>query len=527
MDKRPSLACLKWSQCGAALLEKALHFYEKFLLPEGDDPSIRLEAGRAYRRVGEIRRFLGQNDGASEAYRSSIELLDRLVASRPADLDYRRELAESHVCLGASLSTTGKKADAESEYRQAILLRQDLLEHSSGDPDDLLAWAIAQGKLGTLLFGTGRLGEAREFLHASGNALDRLIAEFPSKPRYQSYSGGILHDLALVLLAQEDLIGARALFQRASTHQDAALKVDPQNTRNRLFARNHQEMLAVTLMHLGEHREAEPILRRCVSIGEALAADFPLVASYREDLAGSYGNLAELLMGMGPDRREEAIQINSQALKLFQALAVEHPGVPQYRRDVAFVRNNLAEVFLAAHRWKDAEQMFRGSVELGEALVAADPANAAYRKDLAAYKENLAVLLAVRPDLPVHNPAQAMELAQDATRLAPEKASHWTMLGLADYRMGNWKGSIDAMEEAVRRSKVGKLDPLARIIVAMADWRLGQKDAARAAFNLAIAEMAKNETQDEPTIQLRAEAAALLGLSNAMKPLDKESNHSK
>ena len=130
-----------------ALLEKALGFYEKFLVQEGDDPAIRLEAGRAYRRVGEIRRLLGQNDRASEAYRSSIELLGGLVASRPSDLDCRRELAESHINLAGSLFKTGKTTDAESEYRRAIELRRDVLERSSGDPDDRLAWAEAQWNL--------------------------------------------------------------------------------------------------------------------------------------------------------------------------------------------------------------------------------------------------------------------------------------------------------------------------------------------------------------------------------------------
>ena len=57
-----------------ALLEKALGFYEKFLVQEGDDPAIRLEAGRAFSpRRGRSGGLLGQNDRASEpiAARSS------------------------------------------------------------------------------------------------------------------------------------------------------------------------------------------------------------------------------------------------------------------------------------------------------------------------------------------------------------------------------------------------------------------------------------------------------------------------
>ena len=143
-----------------ALLEKALSFYEKFLFQEGDDPAIRLEAGRAYRRVGEIRGLLGQNDRECEALRSSIEVLGGLMASHPADLDCRRELAKSHSRLGRSLFKLGSTANAESEYRHVIDLCREILERYSGDPDDRLAWAEAQASLGTFFNFTGRLGDA-------------------------------------------------------------------------------------------------------------------------------------------------------------------------------------------------------------------------------------------------------------------------------------------------------------------------------------------------------------------------------
>ena len=134
-------------------------------------------------------------------------------------------------------------------------------------------------------------------------------------------------------------------------------------------------MLALALMQLGELSEAEKLLRECVSIGASLASDFPLVPNYREDLAGTYGNLAALLIDIGPDRREEAVRVLDQAAKLFQALVAEYPGVPDYRRGLASHRLNLGNLFRDAHRWKDAEQSYRGAVELAGALVAAEPTN--------------------------------------------------------------------------------------------------------------------------------------------------------
>ena len=141
LSKMPRMESVRRS-----LLEKALGFYEKFLVEESDDPAVRLEAARAYRRVGDIRRLLGQDDRACEAIRSSINALSGLLDTRPADLECRRQLAESHGSLGGSLSKLGQTAEAESEYRRAIELRRDILERSSSDPDDRLGAANAAGE---------------------------------------------------------------------------------------------------------------------------------------------------------------------------------------------------------------------------------------------------------------------------------------------------------------------------------------------------------------------------------------------
>jgi len=369
-----------------ALLEKALAFYEKFLVQESDDPAVCLEAGRAYRRVGDIRRQLGQHDRAGESYRSSIEILDRLVASYPSDIDYRRELADSRVASGMLQYDTGKTKEAEREYREAMKLRSDILERSSDNPDDRLGWAEAHGFLGRLLLQTGRLGEGGETYRPVRDVLERLVVDFPDEPRYQSYLGSVLNEQASVAFGRGDFAEARNLLQQAATHQQAALKVDPQNVRYRVFAKKHQVNLAMVLSRLGQRSDAERIVRECISIVEALMSDFPLVPEYREELARTYANLGLLLHEIGPERAEERARVFDQAGKLFQALVAEYPGVPSYRYGLAVSRDALGQFFRATRRWKEAEKSYREAVELGEGLVSADPTNAYYRPFLAGWE---------------------------------------------------------------------------------------------------------------------------------------------
>jgi serine/threonine protein kinase len=509
-----------------ALLEKALGFYEKLLTREGDDLAIRLETGRAYRRVGDIQHLLGQNDRASEAYHNSIEILRKLVTSDPANLDSLRDLAESHRKYGEPLDRIGRTEEAEREVREAIELRKAVLERSSGNPDDRLAWAVEQGVLGVFLFYRGRLGEAREIQRTARDVLARLVADFPDEPRYQSCLGALLNDLASTARRQEDLTDARTLLVEAVSHQQAALRIDPQNLRYRIFSRNHQENLAEILSSLGQRSEAVKILRQCVSVGEAIASDFPSVPSYREDLAGTYGNLALLLSGMGADRREEAAHLFDKTIQLFQSLATEYPGVSVYRRQLATVRMNLGFLYRVSHRWKDEEQSLRAAIELREALVAAEPANAALKRDLADGKYFLAQLLVSHRDSPVYDPAQAARLAREATKLVPEEVQYWKGLGRVHYLTGNWRAFVDAMEAAMQCRDGGKLNPPERFCMAMARWRLGEKDAARTLFNEAAAEMDKSKSRDETSLILRADAAALLGRTDATAPEKKETNHS-
>ena len=116
---------------------------------------------------------------------------------------------------------------------------------------------------------------------------------------------------------------------------------------------------------------------------------------------------------------------------------------------------------------------------------------------------------------------------QEATKLVPEKASFWKVLGQSHYRAGNWEATVDAMEKAMQLGNDDKLKPVERFVIAMARWRLGEKDAALNLFNDAAAEMDKSKSRDETSLRFRAEAAALLRRSDASKPVDRETNHSK
>jgi tetratricopeptide (TPR) repeat protein len=138
-----------------------------------------------------------------------------------------------------------------------------------------------------------------------------------------------------------------------------------------------------------------------------------------------------------------------------------------------------------------------------------DKAIADYRKALelkpddALCLSNLAELLANCPDPKFRSAVEAVRLAERSAQLAPTNGHKWYVLGLAQYRAGNWKAAIAALEKA---------KSIDSFFLAMAHWQLGEKAKARQAYDRAVQWMEKKQPENEDLRAARAEAAELLGL---------------
>jgi Flp pilus assembly protein TadD len=99
---------------------------------------------------------------AEKAYRQALQLYERLVAEHPQVPQYRQELATTHNNLGVLLQATGRVADAEKAYRQALQLRERLVAEHPQVPEYRQELATTHNNLGVLLQATGRVAEAEK-----------------------------------------------------------------------------------------------------------------------------------------------------------------------------------------------------------------------------------------------------------------------------------------------------------------------------------------------------------------------------
>ena len=106
----------------------------------------------------------------------------------------------------------------------------------------------------------------------------------------------------------------------------------------------------------------------------------------------------------------------------------------------------LGHLLMATGEGKGAEPLFREAVELRQRLAEQFPADASHQNSFAWLLANCA---AATP----RDPTRAVELANKAVKLDPQRSPCWNTLGTVRFRAaGQWKLAIEALQKSVELS---------------------------------------------------------------------------
>ena len=125
---------------------------------------------------------------------------------------------------------------------------------------------------------------------------------------------------------------------------------------------------------------------------------------------------------------------------------------------------------------------------------------------------NSAWSLATSADPQTRDPHAAVELAQEAVKLASNTADFWNTLGVAQYRDGNFEEAVSALQK-YRELRTGDAEWTNPFFLAMAHWQLGNKEEARQRFDKGAQWMDGKNAKSEAMVRFRREAAELLGVN--------------
>src|SRR5262249_17826469 len=128
---------------------------------------------------------------------------------------------------------------------------------------------------------------------------------------------------------------------------------------------------------------------------------------------------------------------------------------------------------------------------------------------------HLAWQSATHADPKGRDPHRTVAMARESVELMPKNADYWKTLGVAQYRAGDWGTARTALEKSLALGKGG--DGSLWCFLAMAHWQAGDKPEARRWYDRAVKWKEKSKTRLEELRRFRAEAEALLGVSEKNK----------
>jgi serine/threonine protein kinase len=196
-------------------------------------------------------------------------------------------------------------------------------------------------------------------------------------------------------------------------------------------------------------------------------------------------------------------------------LGPEHPSTLDTIRRLAQVINVQATRLWLDGKLPEAEKTFREGLALIESVESKFlTIKGNYRETLGWLCHNLARFLVLSPEPRPEQTEEAVKLAHKAVKLTPPSKFRLPRhtLALAQYRSGDLKAARATMDSSMADSKGG--DCREWFLLAMIQWRAGEKDAARQWFQRAARQMDETKLQSDMARSLRAEAARLLGIKD-------------
>ena len=212
--------------------------------PEASELRSEWENARAHQQSGDQHRVSGDLSLALEDYRAAASIMERLVAARPDNATWRRDLSLSQDKIDDVLLAQGNFNQALENFHAALTTRQLL---AGTDPENR-EWqrnlSVSHNKVGDAFNAQGNLKAALEsYLVGYGIAHD-LAGTAPDNVQWQIDLAACQHRIGGILLAVGNLTGA-IVYSAALALGERLAHAEPNSP-------SLQRDLAISHAHLAE-----------------------------------------------------------------------------------------------------------------------------------------------------------------------------------------------------------------------------------------------------------------------------------
>ena len=395
------------------LVKRACERLDALALDAPDDPALAEEVATAYHRLGELQASASQpNLGDPAAARAShrkglalrkalaarspddlearshlveslirtayvedeigpslalgqaaIATAESLVAARPAELRFRRQLASAHYMVGSHYREIGDMSRALASYERATPLFQAVYDASPGDVEANRNIALCHKRLGAILV-ERKSPEAIGHLRKAVALDEERLARKPDAPQERRDVSVSSIQLGYGLLKAGEAHAALVLYRRALALREGLVRDDPTNAQAPHDLALALWWIASAETSNGNWDAALASLQRAMPLAKPLRERDDLRARITSGLADAHEGAGHLA---------EALRLRKQALEERRALLVSQPRMKGIRRTVVQDEIALGGTLGRLGRWQEARQAYEEGLKVAAGLDSTPP----------------------------------------------------------------------------------------------------------------------------------------------------------
>jgi serine/threonine protein kinase len=336
-----------------------------------------LHAGENHDRLGDLLRNDGKIDKAADAYAQGKALRQRamaLAADNPSEEILA--LSTSHLKLGSVHQARGNTKAAFADYRNALRLRETLLE---SQPDNVEVQERVIDVQNTLADLQRQIGDHQAAIQTYSTVrpiLEGMLRRDASNTAWRRTYGNLLADLGFTLLDGGSFKTGLEELERAIATQRELVERDATNTAWQFDLSRSYTRAGDGHIYLGAVDDGIAKYRTALEIRQTLASANPTNVPYRRSVAWSHSKLGNAYMHKNDFAT--AIVEHEKALDLRTALVNEAPKQSGFRNELASSEIVLGKLTSSSGASRDVRRgadLVRSGLERARALVTADPIN--------------------------------------------------------------------------------------------------------------------------------------------------------
>ncbi len=359
--------------------------------------------------------------------------------------------------------------------------------------------------------GMVRLWEEQQRTRSALHAVQEARSRERQAHRFSFLAGDEIADRALARIAtpgaapaQDELLRDQVFCRRALGYYEAIAGRYRDDSEMQVIVAAADHRIGFIRMILQEPH-AEDAYRRSIDLYRGLLAGSPDARDLRVALALTYGDLLLSLRKTGsPASRKDCLE---RLVALREGLVADFPDERDYLICLTYFRAELATLLESLGQAREAEQVRLRLRDNLLQVVRSDPGDAVVPNNLAW------MLVSGTSDRSTPaDAALAVGIAREAVTLAPKAGNYWNTLGVAQYRAGDAKAAVAALEESMRLRAGG--DPYDWLFLAMALHQLGDRAGSRSWYDRSLAWISARSASGEELLRFRDEAARVLDPRN-------------